>query len=180
MKTVNVNDRRFELSVPALEIQRAISAMAKRINLDYRDQSPLFLGVLNGAFMFAADLLREISIPCEISFIKYSSYAGTASTQEVKSLIGMNEDIRGRDIIILEDIIDTGLSVDHILREVKQFEPASIRIAALFFKPEALKKTFTPDYIGLSIPNDFIVGYGLDYDGFGRNLADVYKVISEQ
>jgi hypoxanthine phosphoribosyltransferase len=135
------------------------------------------LAILNGAFVFASDLMRKITIPCEISFVKYSSYSGTTTTEEVKRLIGVEEDISGRHVIIVEDIIDTGITVEKIMAELDLKHPASVKIACFCFKPEAFRKDYPIDYIGMKIPNDFIVGYGLDYNGYGRNLPEVYKIV---
>jgi hypoxanthine phosphoribosyltransferase len=175
---VKVKDKEFEISIPSSAIDAAVSRMADEINRDYKDKSPLFLAILNGSFVFAADLIRKITIPCQISFVKLSSYSGTQSTNEVKEMIGLTEDISGRNIIILEDIVDSGITLEHLIQNLKKLNPADIKIACFTFKPEAFKKTFRIDYLGISIPNDFIVGYGLDYDGYGRNLPDIYKIAS--
>jgi hypoxanthine phosphoribosyltransferase len=177
MLTVKVKDKEFEISIPASEIDIAIQKIADQINVDYVDKNPVFLVILNGSFMFAADLVRKVRIPCEVSFVKYSSYEGTKSTGNLKDLIGLNEDVRGRHLIIVEDIVDTGLTLDKILEKLKFFEPADIRLACFCFKPDAFEKSFKIDYLGMEIPNDFIVGYGLDYDGYGRNLPDIYKIL---
>jgi len=150
--------------------------IATEINRDYNGSSPVFVAVLNGSFMFAADLLKLIKLPCSISFTKLSSYQGTESTEKVQTLIGINEDITAKKIIILEDIIDTGITLNSFMNSLKKHQPAEIKIATLLFKPDAFKKDFKIDYIGMHIPNDFIVGYGLDYNGFGRNLPDIYKL----
>jgi hypoxanthine phosphoribosyltransferase len=134
--------------------------------------------LLNGAFMFAADFIRQFPYPCNISFVKIASYSGTSSTQAVKVLIGLNEEIRGRHVVILEDIIDTGITMDNILQQLADMAPASISVATLLFKKDAIVKEFPIDYIGMTIPSDFIVGYGLDYDGFGRNYPDIYKIVT--
>jgi hypoxanthine phosphoribosyltransferase len=177
MDTIKVNDREFEISIDAAAIDTAVQKMAVEINLDYEGKNPLFLAVLNGSFVFAADLIRKITIPCQISFVKLSSYSGTASTENIKELIGLNEDIKGRHLIIVEDIVDTGLTLDKFLKDLEKFEPASIRLACFTFKKDAFKKSFRIDYLGISIPNEFVVGYGLDYDGYGRNLPDIYKIV---
>jgi hypoxanthine phosphoribosyltransferase len=179
MQTVKVRDKEFEISIPATEIDNAIQKIADRIKLDYAGKDPVFLVILNGSFMFAADLVRKVGIPCEVSFIKYASYEGIKSTGDLKTLIGLNEEIRGRHVIIVEDIVDTGLTIDKIMEELEKHEPADIRLACFCFKPAAFLKTFKIDYLGMEIPNDFIVGYGLDYDGFGRNLPDIYKIIEK-
>jgi hypoxanthine phosphoribosyltransferase len=153
--------------------------MAKKINRDYSDKNiPLFISILNGSFMFTADLFKHIDFVCEVTFLKLTSYNGTSSTGTVRQLIGVNESIKGRDVIVLEDIVDTGITIEQILDQLKGFEPASVKVASLLFKPEAYQKDMIIDYIGMNIPNDFIVGYGLDYDGLGRNLADIYTLSS--
>jgi hypoxanthine phosphoribosyltransferase len=177
METIQVKDKRFEIFIPAIRIESVVSGMAEKINRDYEGKNPLFLAILNGSFVFAADLLRKVSIPCTISFVKFSSYQGTSTTSKVKELIGLNEDIKGRHIILVEDIVDTGITMDMILGDLKKYEPADVKIACFCHKPDAFKKTFAIDYIGMNIPDEFIVGYGLDYDGFGRNLPDIYKIV---
>ena len=178
MTTIKVKDKDFELSIDADAIDAAVQKMAVEINRDYEGRNPLFLAVLNGSFVFAADLIRKITIPCQISFVKLSSYSGTASTENIKELIGLNEDIKGRHLIIVEDIVDTGLTLEKFLQDLEKFEPASIKLACFTIKKEAFKKSFRIDYLGITIPNDFVVGYGLDYDGYGRNLPDIYKIVS--
>ncbi len=177
MEDVKVYDKTFRLSIPEKEILEAIKNMAQEINRDYKDKDPVFLAVLNGAFVFASDLLKEISFPCAISFVKLASYSGSSSTGKVKDLIGLNEDLRGKEIIIIEDIIDSGISMKYLLAMLEEMKPLNIRIASLLFKPEAFKGDYPIDYIGLSIPNDFIVGYGLDYNGYGRNLKQIYTLV---
>lgn len=177
MTTVKLNDKTFSLFISNNTIQQAINDVASRINNDYKEKLPLFMAILNGSFMFAADLLKKININCEITFVKLSSYSGTSSTQQVKQLIGFNEDIKGREVVILEDIIDSGLTMEHLLEKLETFQPAGIRIASLLLKPDAFIKNFPIDYVGLRIPNDFIVGFGLDYNGLGRNLPDIYKIV---
>ncbi|MBI9054053.1 MAG: hypoxanthine phosphoribosyltransferase [Bacteroidales bacterium] len=178
MKQVKLKDKEFGVSIPAEKIQKVISEMAIKINNDYKDKEvPLFISILNGSFMFTADLFKHIDFNCEVTFLKMASYSGTSTTGTVKQLIGVNETIKGRDVIILEDIVDTGITLEQILEQLKTFEPLSIKVASLLYKPEAYQKDMTVDYIGMEIPNDFIVGYGLDYDGLGRNLADIYTLI---
>ena len=176
MAVIKVKDKEFEPFIPAAEIEKVVQQMADRINADFKGKNPLFLAVLNGSFVFAADLLRKISIPCNISFVKFSSYAGTSTTAEVKEIIGLSENIKGRHVIIVEDIIDTGLTMDLILTNLSKLDPAGLKIACFCHKPEAFRKSFRIDYIGMSIPDKFIVGYGLDYDGYGRNLPDIYRI----
>ncbi len=173
---IKVKDKEFQISIPAAKISQIVQDLASQINRDYDGKNPIFLSILNGSFIFAADLIRKVTIPCEISFVKFSSYSGTSSTENVKELIGLSEDISGRHVIIIEDIVDTGITMELLLEDVKKLKPASVKLACFTFKPEAFRKTFRIDYLGISIPNDFIVGYGLDYDGYGRNLPDIYKV----
>lgn len=174
MSTVKIKDKEFTIMIPADKIQLRVQAIADRINEDYNNKQPLFLGVLNGAFLFMADLFKKINLECELSFIRVSSYSGTASTGHVKSVMGLNESISGRHIIIVEDIIDTGDTAKYLLEELKNHTPASVSIATILFKPSALKHEIKPEYVGFEIPPAFVVGYGLDYDGIGRNLNDIY------
>ena len=176
MAVIRVKDKEFEPFIPAAEIEKVVRQMADRINADLKGKNPLFLAVLNGSFVFAADLLRKITIPCNISFVKFASYSGTSTTAEVKELIGLNENIKARHVVIVEDIIDTGITMDLILTSLEKLDPASLKIACFCHKPDAFTKSFKIDYLGMNIPNAFIVGYGLDYDGWGRNLPDIYKI----
>jgi len=177
MNEVTIFDKKFKPFIAAKQIDEAITRMAIEINKDYAGETPVFMAILNGSFMFASDLLKKINIPCSITFTKLSSYQGTQSTEKVQTLIGINEDIEGKKIIIIEDIIDTGITLSNFTEVLKAHKPADIKIATLLFKPDAFKKDFKIDYVGLRIPNDFIVGYGLDYNGFGRNLPDIYKIV---
>ena len=177
MKEVQVLDKKFKVSIPEEKIQQRIKLLAKEMNADMAGKDVIFLGILNGCFMFAGDLFKNIEIPCQITFLKLASYQGTVSSGTVKRLIGINEDIQGKTVVILEDIIDTGNTLESIIKQLKGYEPAEIKVATLLFKPEAYKKDLPIDYIGFEIPNDFILGYGLDYDGFGRNLADIYTIV---
>ena len=177
MSRKKVHDKEFEIYIPSTEIRKVISEMAVKINEDLAGKDVIFLGILNGAFMFASDLFREITLDCQISFLKLASYAGTSSTGTVKRLIGINEDIYQKTVVILEDIVDTGVTLDNIIKQLKGYEPAEIKVATLLFKPDAYTKDLKLDYVGLEIPNDFVLGYGLDYEGLGRNLADLYKVV---
>jgi hypoxanthine phosphoribosyltransferase len=179
MKTVQVKDKKFAVSIPEEVIQQGVSRIAERINHDMADKDPLFIAVLNGAFMFAADLFKRITIPCQISFVKLASYEGVCSTGKVKEVIGLNEDLVDRTIVIVEDIVDTGLTMQRLLETIGTRHPKEIHIAALSVKEEKLKVKLNIDYKVLSIPNDFIVGYGLDYDGYGRNLPEIYTLIDE-
>lgn len=177
MEKITVKDLEFEQSISSNKIQESIKAIADQINKDYDGEEILFIGILNGSFMFAADLLKSITRPCKISFLKMASYHGTSSTGTVKELIGLNEDLEGKNIIIAEDIVDSGLTLQMILKQFSSHNPKSLKIASLLYKPEACKVDLTIDYIGLEIPNDFIVGYGLDYDGYGRNLPNIYTLV---
>lgn len=179
MDRIQVGDKQFRKDISYDRIYSAIKRMASELMNDYKQSTPLFLCVLNGSFMFVADLLKEYTGPCEVSFIKLSSYRGTKSSEEVKTLIGLNEDIKGRDIVILEDIIDTGITIAQLLNDLNSYGPKSIRVATLLLKPAALSTNVQPDYIGMEIPNDFIVGFGLDYNGFGRNFKDIYKIVED-
>ena len=177
METLQVKDKTFAISIPAAEIQKQIRRVAEEINRDLAGREPLFLPVLNGSFIFAADLLREVTIPCEVSFIKLASYQGTHSTGEIREVIGLNTDITGRDVVIVEDIIDSGMTIAHMLETLEKQNPASISVCSLLVKPDALKVEIPIHYRCMDIPNDFIVGYGLDYDGFGRNTKDIYTLV---
>jgi len=176
MKTVKLHNKEFEIFIPETEISEIVYSMANQIN-NSGIKNPLFIAVLNGSFLFAADIMRKINIPnCKISFIKLSTYLGTESTGEVNELIGLGQDIRNRNIVILEDIIDTGITLEKIISLLEKEEVTDIKVATLLFKPEAYKKEIEIDFIGKSIPNDFVVGYGLDYDEIGRNLPHIYKL----
>ena len=177
MKTIKVRDKEFSISITAEEIQKTVSKIAEKINNDLQGKVPLFIVVLNGAFIFAADLFKKINIDCEVTFVKLSSYVGTETTSTVRELIGLDKAIKGRSVVIIEDIIDTGITMEYTIQKLKHFEAADVRIATLLFKPDAFQKHFKIDYIGMEIPNDFIVGYGLDYDGFARNYPDIYKIV---
>lgn len=176
MSVIQVWDKKFKPFIDVATIDATVQKIAERINVDYKDKNPLLLAVLNGAFIFAGDLMRKLTIPCEISFVKYSSYSGIKSSEEVKELIGIDEEITGRHVIIVEDIVDTGITMDNLLTDIRKHNPIDIKIACFCFKPAAFQKSFPIDYLGLSIPNDFIVGYGLDYDRQGRNLKEIYKI----
>lgn len=179
MSTIKVKEKEFAISIPESEILTAVQRVADAINRDLEGKDPLFLSVLNGAFMFTADLMKRITIPCEISFIKLSSYEGTSSTGEVRQLLGLNQSIQGRTVVIVEDIVDTGLTMQKLLELLDAQQPAEVHIATLLLKPDKLKVPLNIEYAAMQIPNDFIVGYGLDYDGFGRNYKDIYTVVSD-
>jgi len=177
MESIQVRDKKFEISIRASEIYAAVERIAKQINKDFAGKNPLFLVVLNGAFMFASDLVKKITIPCEISFVKLSSYVGTQTTNTVRELIGLDEVLHDRSVVIIEDIIDTGITMGVTTDKLKKLEAKEVKIATLLFKPEAFQRDYKIDYIGLEITNDFIVGYGLDYDGNGRNYPEIYKIV---
>ena len=174
---IKIKDKTFEPYIKEADIQNVIKEVAEKINADLAGKNPLFLIILNGAFMFAADLMKSITIDCQVSFVKLSSYSGTQTTQVVRELIGLDSSIEGRCVVIVEDIIDTGMTMEHLLKNLKNLGAEEVRIATLTFKPNAFLYDYPIDYIGMSIPNDFIVGYGFDYDGYGRNSADIYKII---
>lgn len=177
MSIVKIKDKTFRTFIPEAEIQRHVRDVAARINKDMEGKNPLFLAVLNGSFIFAADLMRNITIPSEISFVKLASYQGTVSTGEIKEVIGVNEDLRGRHVIIVEDIVDTGLTMKRMLETLGTREPASLHICTMLVKPGKLQIPLNIEYAAMEIPNDFIVGYGLDYDQQGRNLRDIYTLV---
>ena len=171
---VQIHDKKFRRYISSTKIQKEVARIGKEINKDFENQKPIFICVLNGSFMFASDLLKKIKIECEISFIKIASYSGTRSRGKANTLIGLNEDLKGKTVIVLEDIVDSGNTLEKVTVELKKNKPKQIKIATLFFKPGAYKKKIKVDYIGMNVQNDFIVGYGLDYDGLGRNLSDIY------
>ena len=173
---IQLHDKKFEVFIAAEEIDFAIENMAKQIEDDFSDDIPVFIGVLNGSFMVTADLLKKYNGLCEVSFVKMASYEGMATTTEVKQLIGLNQNLEGRSVIIVEDIVDTGNTIEELKAILKEHKVKHFKIATLFLKPEAYKKDIKLDYVGIRIPNKFIVGFGLDYDGLGRNLKDVYQL----
>ena len=177
MSIVKVKDKTFKTFIPEEEIQQRIKTVAEKINKDMAGKTPLFLAVLNGSFVFSADLMRYITIPCEISFVKLASYQGTVSTGEIKEVIGINEDLEGRTVIILEDIVDTGFTMKRMLETLGTRGPESLHICTLLLKPGKLQVPLNIEYAAIEIPNDFIVGYGLDYDQQGRNLRDIYTLV---
>ncbi len=177
MDKIVIKDKTFIKYITSKEIDIAVGKLAEKINSDYQDKIPLMLIILNGAIIFASDLLKKLSIDCEVSCIKVSSYqGGTTSSNQVKSIIGLNTDVTGRDIIIIEDIVDTGLTIQTLIHLLQQKNAASIKIAAMTFKEDAYKYDYPIDYVALKIPNKFIVGYGLDYDELGRNYCDIYQL----
>lgn len=177
-RTITLHDCQFSTYMYEEEIIARINILAEQLEQDYAGKNPLFLAVLNGSFMFTADLMKRINIPCEISFIRMSSYQDMQSTGKVKEVLGLTENIEGRDVIIIEDIVDTGHTVNSLLQQLCAKKPASLEIITLLMKPECLQHQLEVKYVAKSIPNDFVVGYGLDYNGLGRNLRDIYKIVS--
>ena len=177
MNTIQILDKKFALSIPEAEIQAAVRKVAEAINHDIANTNPLFICVLNGAFMFAGDLMKVVDIPCEITFIKLSSYEGLFTTGTVKEVMGLNESVVGRNVVVVEDIVDTGITMDKILTSLQAKGANEIYVATFLQKPAALRRDVRVDYVAMKIPNEFIVGYGLDYDGYGRTLKDIYTVI---
>lgn len=175
-RMVQLHDKTFEIFIAAEEIEFAVQNMAKQIEADFYDETPIFVGVLNGSFRVVSDLVKFYERPCEITFVKVSSYEGTQSTGEVQELIGLGMDVSNRTVILVEDIVDTGNTIEVLKKQFKNLNAKHVRIATLFLKPDAYKKDIKLDYVGIRIPNKFIVGYGLDYDGLGRNLKDVYQL----
>lgn len=176
MGIVKIKDKTFETSIPESQILERVKAVADRINADMDGKNPLLIAVLNGSFIFAADLMRGLTIPCEISFVKLASYEGTASTGSVRQLLGLGTPIEGRHVIVVEDIVESGLTMKGLLGTLAAQRPASVEICTLLLKPERLKVPLDIKYVAFSIPNDFILGYGLDYDQQGRQLRDIYTL----
>lgn len=174
MRLITIKDKQFKSYISSVKISEAVKKVAEKINKDLAGESPVFLAVLNGSFMFASDLMKEINLNCEISFVKLASYHGTSSTGTVSELIGLNQDLNGRVVIIIEDIVDTGNTLEKLVEILMSKKVKSFKVATAFFKPTAYTKKMKVDYVGIEIPNDFVVGYGLDYDGYGRNLKDVF------
>lgn len=175
---VTVHQKEFELLLEEDTIAKRIRLMAIQLNVDYEDKNPIFIGVLNGSFLFIADLMKEIDFLCETEFIKVASYHGTGSTGSIKDALGMPTNLNGRHVVIVEDIIDSGLTMKYILSKINEQEPASVAVCSLLFKPGALKEPLAElSYVGFEIPNEFVVGYGLDYDGIGRNLNHIYRAV---
>jgi hypoxanthine phosphoribosyltransferase len=177
MATITVHDKQFETYLSDEVIQGQVKRIAEQINKDYAGKRPLFIAILNGSFMFASDIFKQLSLEAEICFIKLASYKGMKSSGKVVSTIGLEEDIFGKDVIIVEDIVDTGKTLHHFLPKLLHQQPKSLKIATLLHKPEATEFPLTLDYVGFSIPNKFVVGYGLDYSGLGRNLKEIYQVV---
>lgn len=177
MPVVKLHDKKFEVYLSEDVLQQKVKEIAEQINKDYQHKKPLFIPILNGSFMFAADLFKHITIDAEVSFIKLASYKGMKSSGQVLTAIGLDVDLINRDVIIVEDIVDTGKTLYQFLPKLHHQQPASIKIASLLHKPDALEHQLSIDYVGFTIPTKFVVGYGLDYDGLGRNLKEIYQVI---
>ena len=177
MDTIQIKDKRFRTFITENEILKQVARVADEINRDLADENPLFVSVLNGSFMFTSDLMKHLNMPCELSFVKLASYEGTSSTGKVKELVGLNNDITGRTVVIVEDIVDTGFTMERLIETLRQRNPKDIRIATLLVKPDKLQVKLDIHYVAMNIPNDFIVGCGLDYDGLGRNYRDIYTVV---
>ena len=175
---VKVHGKHFAPFISQAEISKQVARIASEMNQELAEKDPVFLGILNGAFMFASDLFKQLSFPCQITFLKLASYSGTQSTGSVKQLIGINMELRDRVVVVLEDIVDTGITLETILRQLSGFQPSEIRVATFLHKPAATIREVHLDYVGLEIPNDFIVGYGLDFDGYGRNLKEIYQLVN--
>lgn len=179
MSTVEINGRKFQVSIPEAEILKHVREVADRINRDMAGKNPLLLAVLNGSFIFAADLMRMLTIPCEISFVKLTSYRGTSSSGKVTEVLGINEDLTGRTVIIVEDIVETGRTLMRAKEMLAKNNPESVHICTLLLKPDCLEAPLDVEYVAMQIPNDFILGYGLDYDQQGRQLRDIYTIVEE-
>ncbi len=173
---VQVKDKLFKPFISQERIQTEVTRIARQMNDELADKDPIFLGILNGAFMFASDLYKQIKFPCQITFLKLTSYSGTKTTGTVKQLIGINFDLKNRVVVVLEDIVDTGITLETIIRQLRGYEPAEIRVATFLHKPDATIRDVKLDYVGIEIPNDFILGYGLDYEGYGRNFNEIYQL----
>ncbi|MDF1576403.1 MAG: hypoxanthine phosphoribosyltransferase [Bacteroidales bacterium] len=176
---VQVHDKYFEPFISEAAIQKEVSRLVLEMRHDLATKDPIFLGILNGAFMFASDLFKQLDFPCQITFLKLASYSGTQSTGSVKQLIGINRDLKDRVVVVLEDIVDSGVTLDTIIRQLSGYEPAEIRVATFLHKPEATVKKVKLDYVGMTIPNNFILGYGLDYNGYGRNFREIYQLLND-
>jgi hypoxanthine phosphoribosyltransferase len=178
---IQIDDKDFDLLLEYDQVKKRIRLIGIQLNVDYENRVPVFVGVLNGSFIFMADLMKEISISSEVTFVKVTSYEGTKSSGKIKEEIGLGVDLKGRDVVIVEDIIDTGNTLMHLLKEVKKHKPASINVCTLLIKPKLMKHTIEElRYTGFEIPDGFVVGYGMDYKGLGRNLKDIYRAVSSE
>lgn len=179
MKTIEVKGKRFSEFISAEEIQNYVQKVADELNRDFEGKHPIIIGVLNGSFMFVADLMKKIKFDCDLSFVKLASYHGLQSTGQVNELVGLNEDLTDRDVIVVEDIIDTGKTLEFLLDIIKTHETRSVSIATLLLKPDVFKKKYPVHYVGSDIPNKFVIGYGLDFDGLARNYESIYQLADE-
>jgi hypoxanthine phosphoribosyltransferase len=177
MPTIKIKDLEFKKIITAAKIDEKVMELANQINHDYKDKAPVFLPILNGSFMFASDLMKAVKIPCRVSFVKISSYSGTASTGQLKTLIGHDESLFNQDIIIVEDIVDTGLTLEKIIEELRGLGAKSVEAITLLRKQPAREKKIDVKYVGFDLENEFVLGYGLDYDGLGRNYTDIYTAL---
>ncbi len=176
VNTIKVREKEFEVYLDETKIQQRIAEIGEEINEEYANKNPLFIGILNGSFMFASDLMKAVNVPSEIAFIRMASYKGMESTGSVKQVLGLQENVFGRHLILIEDIVDSGLTMEQVIKFFQERGPKSIRVATLLLKPEKLEKDLKLDYVGFEIPEKFVVGYGLDYNGHGRNLKDIYQL----
>jgi len=178
MDKIQIHDKDFEILLENDSICKRTRLIGIQLNVDYETRCPIFIGVLNGSFLFMADLLKEIDIACEVGFIRVASYHGTESSGKIQETFGLPNDLKDKDVILVEDIVDTGLTLKYILEKVHAQQPASVSVCSLLLKPKALKEPIAElNYVGFEIPNEFVVGYGLDYDGLGRNLKDIYRAV---
>lgn len=180
MQHIKLHDKDFELFITSDELDMDIDVVAEALSTDYAGRRPVFLGVLNGAFMFASELFKKLELECEISFVKLASYEGTESSGKMNELIGLNGSLEGRDVVIVEDIVDTGHTLEHLLERLKEENVASVEVATLLLKPDSFKKDIEVKYAAREIPNEFVVGFGLDYDGLGRNLPHIFTLSSTE
>jgi hypoxanthine phosphoribosyltransferase len=176
LKNIFLHNKQFEVFISKKEIESAVERIANSMNRDLAGKNPLFISLLNGAFMFTSDLLKKLNFNSNLSFIRLSSYNGFQTTGKINQVLGLTESIEDRTVVVLEDIIDTGTTLNYFLRELNSMKPAEIKVATMFFKPDACMHAVQIDYLGLKIPNDFVVGYGLDYDGLGRNYEELYRL----
>ena len=176
MPTIQIQDKFFELFIQEKEIASAVERLAQQITVDLQGKEPFFIPILNGSFMFAADLLKNIKLSCRVSFVRLKSYEGINTSSKIKEIVNLTDNIEGENVVVIEDIIDTGHTISHILSQLQEKKPKSVQVAALLFKSSVLTANVQPDYVAFNIPTDFVVGYGLDYNGYGRNLKDIYKV----
>lgn len=178
MNKIQIHDKKFEILLENDTIAKRIRLIGIQLNVDFENRCPVFIGILNGSFLFLADLLKEIDISCEVGFIRIASYQGTESTGQIQEAFGLPTDLHDRDVVLVEDIVDTGFTLKYILEKIHAQQPASVNVCSLLFKPAALKAPIKElTYVGFEIPNEFVVGYGLDYNGLGRNLNDIYRAV---